>query len=74
MVNMTIAVPNELHALMKKHADIKWSEVARKALWDRARHIDVLERIAAKSKLTEKDVDELSRKIKRDIAKQHGLL
>lgn len=77
MVNMTIAVPVELHQIMKKHNDVKWSEVARNALWDRVRRIQAIEKIdklVAKSTLTEKDVEEIGRKIKRDIAKQHGLL
>ncbi|MBN2127069.1 MAG: hypothetical protein JW703_01595 [Candidatus Diapherotrites archaeon] len=32
MVNMTLAVPKELHSKMKKYSEIKWSEVARKAI------------------------------------------
>ena len=77
MVNMTIAVPPELHQAMKKHNDIKWSEVARNALWDKARRLKALEemdKILAKSTLTEKDAEEIGRKIKREIAKDHGLL
>ena len=32
MVNMTLAVPEQLHRIMKKHPEIKWTEVARKAI------------------------------------------
>ena len=32
-----------------------------------------IEKIAQRSKLTEKDADEIIRKIKKDIAKNHGL-
>lgn len=31
MVNMTMAIPDEMHAKMKKHSEIKWTEVAREA-------------------------------------------
>jgi len=31
MANMTMAIPDEMHAKMKKHSEIKWTEVARDA-------------------------------------------
>jgi Ni,Fe-hydrogenase III component G len=31
MVNMTMAIPEVMHAKMKKYADVKWAEVAREA-------------------------------------------
>jgi hypothetical protein len=73
MVNMTIAIPNELHKLMREHDEIKWSEVVRKALWEKAKRVEIVESIMAKSKATDLDVEELSRKIKKDIARSHGL-
>jgi len=82
MVNMTMAIPDELHAIMKSHKDIKWSEVARQGIVMRAFQLSTLSReerfalmdlVAAKSKLTEKDVEEIGRKIKRDIARAHGI-
>lgn len=36
MVNMTMAIPKELHDIMKKHAEIKWTEVARQAIKKKA--------------------------------------
>jgi hypothetical protein len=32
MVNMTLAIPKETHAKMKKHNEIKWTEIARHAI------------------------------------------
>ncbi len=32
MVNMTLAVPERLHRIMKLHSEIKWTEIARKAI------------------------------------------
>ena len=32
MVNMTLAIPDKLHSKMKQYPEIKWTEVARKAI------------------------------------------
>ena len=39
MTNMTLAIPEDLHSIMKKHSDVKWSEVARQAIWEKAKKI-----------------------------------
>jgi predicted GIY-YIG superfamily endonuclease len=31
MPNMTMSVPENMHERMRKHSDVKWTEVARKA-------------------------------------------
>jgi hypothetical protein len=74
MTNMTLAVPEDLHAIMKKYDTIKWSEIARKALWDQARKLELMDKLLSKSKLTEEDALEIGRKINRGIAKRHGLI
>ena len=74
MTNMTLAVPEDLHEIMRSHAEIKWSEVARQALWEQARKLELMDKILSRSKLTEKDALELGRKINKGIAKRHGLL
>ena len=67
MPNVTLAIPEELHTKMKKHSDIRWSEVVRKSIAAKVEMLDVMDKIAKKSKLTKKDVDEISHKIKREI-------
>ena len=71
MVNMTLAVPEELSRVMKKHLEIKWSEIARRALWEHARKLAIIETLLAKSKLTEKDAFELGEKIKQGLHSRH---
>jgi len=71
---MTLAVPRELHSIMKKHKEIKWSEVARGALWNQAKKMELMDKILAKSTLTEKDAMEIGSKINKSIAKRHGLV
>jgi len=63
MPNVTLAIPEALHQKMKKHTEIRWSEVVRKTISDKIETLEIIERIAAKSKLTEKDVERLSHKI-----------
>ena len=74
MTNMTLAIPEDLHKIIKKHKEIKWSEIARKAMWDQARKLELIDNILSKSELTEEDALEIGRKIKREIAKKHGLV
>jgi len=74
MTNMTLAVPEDLHAIMKKYDTIKWSEIARKALWNQARKLELMDKLLAKSELTEEDAERIGHKIKHGIAKRHGLV
>lgn len=73
MPNVTLAIPEELHEKMKKHSEIRWSEVVRKTLSEKVELLEAMDRIAKKSKLTQKDVDELAEKIDRSVAKKLGL-
>ena len=71
---MTLAVPEDLHEIMKKYDTIRWSEIARKALWDQARKLELMDKLLANSKLTEEDALEIGRKINKGVAKRHGLI
>lgn len=71
---MTLAIPDELAKKMKAFPEIRWSEIARSAIERRVHDLEIMNRIASKSKLTSKDVEEISKKIKIGIAKRHGLL
>ncbi len=67
MPNITLSVSEELHTLMKKHNELRWSEIARRALKTEAEKLEAFEKIASKSKLTMKDVMELDTKIKKSM-------
>jgi len=71
MVNMTLAIPEELKEMMDKHAEINWSEVARQAFIEKTSQLELFESIASKSRLTEKDAEEIARKIKKSMWKKH---
>lgn len=70
MSNITLAIPEELHMIIKKHNEIKWSEVARRALWQQARKLQIMDKLVSKSEFTEKDVEELDHKIKAGLLKR----
>ncbi|MEK6890806.1 MAG: hypothetical protein AABX03_01580 [Nanoarchaeota archaeon] len=74
MVNVTVTIPEELRTKLKKHDEVNWSAVIRKALQEHLRNIEIAEAIAQKSKLTKKDVEEISKKINRATAKDLGLI
>lgn len=70
---MTLAIPEDLHKLMRKHKNIRWSEVARQAIQDQARKLELMNKILSKSELTDKDALEIGKKINEGIAKRHRL-
>lgn len=62
---MTLSIPNVIYAKMRAFPELKWSEVARKAIIDKLAVLSLTEKIANKSKLTQKDVDEFDKMIKK---------
>lgn len=52
MPNVTLRVPDELYLKMRKHREIRWSEVARRAI---AGHIERLEGAEGEVKMEELD-------------------
>jgi len=71
MVNMTITVPDELKKMLDKYPEMNWSEVARQAWKQKAEQLELLNRLTAKSKATDKDIMELSRLVNKGIARWH---
>ena len=67
MPNITLSIPEKLHELMKKHSQIRWSEIARRAIELEAKKMEIVEEIASKSKLTMEDVMDLDSKVKKKM-------
>ncbi len=63
MTNITLSMPDSVHSEMKQFSEVKWSEVARKAIIERLETLKLADKISKKSKLTAKDVKEFSKKI-----------
>jgi len=70
MANITVSVDDDLKQAMDRHPEINWSEVARQAFQEKLEELELMEKIASKSQLTEEDVEELSEKINEDVAER----
>jgi len=70
MPNMTLSVPKSLHIIVKKHTEIKWSEIARRAMWEQAKKLQLMDKLVEKSTFTEDDVAALDHKIKEGLVKR----
>ena len=64
MANITLSVPETIHKQMKHFSEVKWSEVARKAIIERLEILQLAEKLAQKSKLTKDDIEKFNTKIK----------
>lgn len=64
MGNITLAMPEEVSIDMKHFSEVRWSEVARKAIVEKIETLKFAEKLAKKSKLTKEDVEDFSKKIK----------
>lgn len=73
MTNLTLAIPDELHEKMMQHSEIRWSEVVRKSIAEKVEDLELMDRLTKKSKLTQKDVDEITKRIDSGVAKKLGL-
>ncbi len=43
MPTMTLSVPDDLYTVIKHHDEIKWSVIARNAMWEYARKIQLVD-------------------------------
>jgi len=66
MATMTLSVPDDLYAVIKHHNEVKWSLIARNAMWEYARKVQILDNILEKSELTEMDADEMASLVKKN--------
>jgi hypothetical protein len=70
MANITLSIPDEIQIEMKEFSEVKWSEVARKAIIDKIEMLRLAEKLAKKSRLTDKDIEAFSKKIKSSATKR----
>lgn len=68
---MTLSIPDDLIKKMRAFNEIKWSEIARKAIEKRVEDLEIMNELAFKSKLSENDVREISKRIKASAARKY---
>jgi len=73
MANITLHIPNEVHDLMKKHKEIRWSEIARKAIIAYSTRLNMLDNLVEGSRMTMEDALEIDKKVKKNLAKRYGI-
>ncbi|HEX9341310.1 MAG TPA: hypothetical protein VF992_09135 [Thermoplasmata archaeon] len=71
MANLTLSVPDDLYEEMKKHPEIRWSEVARQALAKKLEDLRRLDALLSGSRLTERDVGDVADSVKEGVWKKH---
>ena len=71
MSNLTLAIPDDLKAKMKRFPEINWSEVARQAIAEKTRVLEQMQRLLSKSTLTSHETLEIGREIKRRVWEKH---
>ena len=70
MPNITLSISEEMHDFIKKHNEINWSEITRRALNNQIKKMELMDKLVLESKFTEEDVDELDKKIKKGLFKR----
>ncbi len=73
MVSVTLKISNEFKTIINKLTWINWSEIAREEALKKLEEEESLQKfraIISKSKLTEKDADELAEKVKLSMHKR----
>jgi hypothetical protein len=53
MANITLSIPDTVHKEMKQFSEVRWSEVARKAITEKIETLKMADKLASKSKLTQ---------------------
>lgn len=68
MANLTFAVSANVRKEMKRHANIKWSEVVRRAIEAELARLHLLDRLLESSELKQEDAVKMGREIRRKAA------
>ncbi len=71
MPNLTLSIPENLHRRMKRHSEVKWSEVVRRILAEKIRDLELMDRLTAKSTLTREDIEELDHVMKDAVLRRY---
>ncbi|MCJ7506215.1 hypothetical protein MUP05_07095 [Candidatus Bathyarchaeota archaeon] len=70
MGNITLSIPEQLHEKMRRHTELKWSDIARQAFEKKLREIELMEGLLSKSELTEEDAERIGHAIKAKARKR----
>lgn len=75
MPNITLSVTDNMKERMEEHPAVRWSNAVRAVIEAKLHDFEVAEKLVQKSRLTEKDVEQLSATVGKSIARHAaGLL
>jgi len=69
--NITLSLPEDLHRKMRRHPEVKWSEVVRRILADKIRALEAMDRMVSRSILTPEDVAEFDHILKEALLRRY---
>ncbi|HLC79821.1 MAG TPA: hypothetical protein VJG83_05385 [archaeon] len=72
MASVSVSVPDEMKRKLEKFDTVNWSAVARKAFESELSKLELMDKLTSKSKATDKDIKELSKKIKAGMTQWHN--
>ena len=70
MATLSVSVSDSMKEKMERMEEINWSAVARKAFEEKLEQVEFMRNTGNKSKLSKKDVEEISNKINRSVSKR----
>ncbi len=70
MTNITLSISEQRYSKMKKHTELKWSDVARRAFEKKLLELDLVNKMLKNSEFTEEDAEAIGHKIKARIRKR----
>ncbi len=71
MPNMTLSLPEDVHRIVKAHSEVRWSEIARRAIEDYAKKLALLDAMTQHSMVAEEDIMALDYKVKEGIQEHY---
>lgn len=71
MANLTLRVPDALYKELRRHPEIRWSEVARQALVRKLDDLRRLDELLAGSNVSRRDVEVVGGKVKKAVWRRH---
>ena len=69
---MTFTVPPELKRKAQQRRDVNWSAVVARAIEERLLTFEMLENASRSSRLTQRDVDEITSSVNQSMAEHYG--
>ena len=71
MVNITLAIPDEIKKEMENFPEMNWSVIAREAIKKRIEILKAIREFTKESELTEEDALRLGRKVSEGLSKRY---